>query len=216
MLGTVTLQRIPPVAARRHPLRRVITRPRPVAEVNDAHIVGTSRRRNPADPLSGGAAQCSCRDSSSPGSSGSVSHKTHLDGLRSPMHASRRLQNRHRRRPSCPLARAASFLRLPDSPRDSRWLHKAWQAAPPLPQWVPTTSSMSWSRVARYSIPVKTSGESATLVFASASSRHLTLIFQPTKHSACSAASGKLVTPGLIDLHAPCFPLRFCHRHPGR
>ena len=31
MLGTVTLQRIPPVVARRHPLRRVITRPRPKA-----------------------------------------------------------------------------------------------------------------------------------------------------------------------------------------
>jgi hypothetical protein len=29
MLETVTLQRIPSVAARRHPLRRVITRPRP-------------------------------------------------------------------------------------------------------------------------------------------------------------------------------------------
>ena len=29
MLETVTLQRIPPVAARRYPLRRVITRPRP-------------------------------------------------------------------------------------------------------------------------------------------------------------------------------------------
>jgi len=32
MLETVTLQRIPPVAARRYPLRRVITRPRPEAE----------------------------------------------------------------------------------------------------------------------------------------------------------------------------------------
>jgi hypothetical protein len=36
MLETVTLQRIPPVAARRYPLRRVITRPRPIAvEVAD-------------------------------------------------------------------------------------------------------------------------------------------------------------------------------------
>ncbi len=34
MLGTVTLQRIPPVAARRHPLRRVITQPRPTADIN--------------------------------------------------------------------------------------------------------------------------------------------------------------------------------------
>ena len=33
MLGTVTLQRIPPVAARRHPLRRVITRPRPDPDI---------------------------------------------------------------------------------------------------------------------------------------------------------------------------------------
>ena len=31
MLETVTLQRIPPVAARRYPLRSVITRPRPTA-----------------------------------------------------------------------------------------------------------------------------------------------------------------------------------------
>jgi hypothetical protein len=42
MLETVTLQRIPPVAARRYPLRRVITRPRPEAALgsrNAAHAV---------------------------------------------------------------------------------------------------------------------------------------------------------------------------------
>jgi hypothetical protein len=35
MLETVTLQRIPPVAARRCPPRRVITRPRPGPEVDE-------------------------------------------------------------------------------------------------------------------------------------------------------------------------------------
>ena len=33
MLETVTLQRSPPVAARRYPLRRVITRPRPEGDI---------------------------------------------------------------------------------------------------------------------------------------------------------------------------------------
>ena len=47
MLGTVTLQRIPPVAARRHPLRRVITRPRPRQEPSKrvgAYVGLTTRR----------------------------------------------------------------------------------------------------------------------------------------------------------------------------
>jgi hypothetical protein len=32
MLQTATLQRIPPVAARRYPLRSVVTRPRPIGD----------------------------------------------------------------------------------------------------------------------------------------------------------------------------------------
>ena len=35
MLETVTLQRSPPVAARRYPLRRVITRPRPNPDIEE-------------------------------------------------------------------------------------------------------------------------------------------------------------------------------------
>ena len=83
---------------------------------------------------------------------------------------------------------------------------RARQAARRSPPWAPTTSSTSSSRAARCSIPARTCGPSATSASAIGLIEALEADIPADKAQRVLSAAGKLVTPGLIDLHAHVFP----------